>query len=150
MRIKAKRSYSIVKSGNEQKNFCEIRYRYKDEKASDFTAWATILAKNSTSDEIITDALNVAMDLRKSYVVQVGVVDDVGESAQTTIYVPTDSVYLHKAGSINSIGVGKYVSDPNTVDVAEEITTRFRGEVLIGDEATPLKDYILAVISEGG
>lgn len=133
LKIKAKRSYSKVVSGS-QKNFCSIRYRYKPEGGS-YTSWTTILADNAASDEVTTGALlGGALSLTSSYVVQVGVIDTIGETESTTIPIPTEKVYLHKAGSIRSLGVGKYVEEENTVDIAEDLTTKFRGKVIFAGE----------------
>ena len=116
LRIKAKRTYSKVISNGEQKNFCQIRYRYKAEGGS-YSSWITILASNSASDEVDTGALlNGSLQLTSSYVVQVGVIDTLEESDYTTINIPTDKVYMHKAGSKNSVGLGKYAERDNAVD----------------------------------
>lgn len=135
LKIKAKRSYSKVESNGVQKNFCSIRYRYKPEGGS-YSSWATILATNSSSDEVNTGALlGGNLLLTSSYVVQVGVVDTLGESENATINIPTEKVFMHRAGSINSLGIGKYVEEENTVDIAEDITTKFRGKVNFAGEA---------------
>lgn len=134
LKIKAKRSYSKVVSGT-QKNFCSIRYRYKPEGGS-YSSWVTILADDSASDEVSTGALLGGNLLpTSSYVAQVGVIDTLGESDYTTVSIPTDTVYMHKAGSINSLGIGKYVEDENMIDIAEDITTKFRGGVEFAGEA---------------
>jgi hypothetical protein len=73
--------------------------------------------------------------LTSSYVVQVGVVDTLGEEDTTTVSIPTAKIYMHRAGSINSLGIGKYAEEENTIDVAEEITTKFRGPVRFAGEA---------------
>lgn len=150
LKIKAKRSYSTVKNDGVQTNFCQIRYRYKLESATTYSAWTTILAKDSlTSDEIVTGALlGGTLDIKSTYLVQVQVIDDIGGSAYTTISVPTDKVYWHRNGAKNSLGLGKYVEGENLLDCAWD--AHFRGEVLIGDTGQTLKEYILAVISEGG
>jgi hypothetical protein len=62
-------------------------------------------------------------------------VDDIGEAATTTISIPTDKVYMHEAASMNSLGIGKYAEEENTVDIAEDVTAIFRGEVLFKSEA---------------
>lgn len=136
LKIKAKRSYSPVVSGGKQNNFCKIRYRYKVEGGS-YTSWKEILASNSLgSDEIVTGALlDGTLSAQHTYIVQVQAIDDIGEHSYTTITIPTDRVYMHKAGSIRSLGIGKYVEEENTVDVADDITTKFRGEVqLLGEK----------------
>lgn len=134
LKIKAKRSYSKVVSGT-QKNFCSIRYRYKPEGGS-YSSWTTILADSATSDEVTTGALlSGNLQQTSTYVVQVGVVDTLGETDYTSITIPTDKVYMHRAGSLNSLGIGKYVTEENTVDIAEDITTKFRGKVSFAGEA---------------
>ncbi len=148
LKIKAKRSYSPVKSDNVQKNFCQIRYRYKIASASSYSAWTTILAKDSlTSDQVETGALlGGVLSVTSSYMVQVQAIDDIGEHAETVIAIPTDIVHNHKTK--NGWGFGKYCEGENLLDVAWD--AHFRGDILIGDTGMTLKEYILAVISEGG
>lgn len=148
LKIIATRSYSPVKSGNVQKNFCYIRYRFKVASASSYSAWTTILAKdNLTSDRVETGALlGGALSVASTYHVQVQAADDIGEHADTVITVPTDIVHTHRAK--NGMGFGKYCEGENLLDVAWD--AHFHGDILIGDTGMTLKDYILSVISEGG
>ena len=134
LKIKAKRSYSKVISSTIQNNFCSIRYRYKVEGGS-YSSWTTILATTDSSDEIVTGALLGTLAVTSSYLVQVQAVDTMGETATTGISLPTERVYMHKAGSFNALGIGKYAEEENTVDIAEEITAIFRGEVQFKSEA---------------
>ena len=128
--IKARRSYSKVTSGGVQRNFCKIRYRYKVEDGS-YSNWVTILAANAmNSDEINTGALlNGALSPTSTYLVQVQAVDDIGETASTTITIATDKVFMHRNGKRNAIGIGKYVEEDNTVDIADDMTLRVRGKI---------------------
>lgn len=148
LKIKAKRSYSTVSSGGTQKNFCKIQYRYKLEAAAQFSEWTTILeADDLSSDEIVTGALlGGVLSAQSTYVVEVRAVDDIGEAGSTTIYILTDTVYMHRTK--NAMGLGKYAEGENLLDVAWD--THLRGEVKIGAAGQTLKEYILAVISEGG
>lgn len=148
LKIIAKRSYSPVKSGGVQKNFCQIRYRYKAASASSYSSWTTILAKdNLTSDQVTTGAmLGGVLAVTSSYLVQVQAIDDIGEYSETLVSVPTDIVHNHKTK--NGWGFGKYCEGENLLDVGWD--AHFHGEVRIGDTGMTLKDYILAVISEGG
>lgn len=135
LKIKAKRAYSKVMSGSTQKNYCAIQYRYKVEGGS-YSAWTEILSRAATSDEIVTGALlGGALSTTSTYVVQVRAIDDIGEAATTNIFVSTEKVYMHRAGSINSLGIGKLAEDENVVDIAEDMTTIFRGEVQFKSEA---------------
>ena len=148
LKIIAKRSYSPVKSGGVQKNFCKIRYRYKVASASSYSSWATILAKdNLTNDQVETGALlSGALAVTTSYLVQVQAIDDIGEKADTVINVPTDIVHNHRTK--DGWGFGKYCEGENLLDVAWD--AHFHGDILIGDTGMTLKEYILSVISEGG
>ena len=127
LKIKAKRHYSLVQSGNTQYNHCQLRYRYKVE-GGEYNGWNTILASSASSNEVTTSPLlNGALSVQNTYYVQIQALDDLGESSITTINVPTDKVYLHKAGSINSLGIGKYAEEENTVDISEDVEVIARG-----------------------
>lgn len=134
LKIKVKRSYSLCKSDGVQKNFCSIRYRYKVDGGS-WSSWITILADNATSDEVTTGALLGTLETTKSYSVMVGVIDTIGEDDYTTIPIPTDKVYMHRAGSMNAFALGKYAEEENSFDVAQDITAIFRGDVRFMGEA---------------
>lgn len=148
LKIKATRSYNPMKSGNNQKNFCKIQYRFKLTTASSYSAWTTILAEDSlNSDTVETDALlDGVLAVNASYHVQVQAVDDIGESAESTINIPTEEIYMHRTK--NAMGLGKYAEGENLLDVGWD--AHFHGEVRIGPEGKTLKEYILSVISEGG
>lgn len=129
--IKAKRSYSPVKADGVQKNFCQIRFRYKVDGGSYPDKWTTILAANSlNSDEITTGALlNGALSAKSTYLVQVQAIDDIGEKTTTTITIPTDKVYCHRDGARRSFAFGGYVEDDNTFSIAEDITFKAKGPI---------------------
>lgn len=132
--IAAKRSYSKVEVSGVQKNFCKIQYRYKVDGGS-YSSWVDILARTAADDEVLTGALLAgALVTTSTYVVQIRVIDDIGDTGTTTIFVPTEKVYMHKAGSINAIGIGKYAEEVNTVDIGEDMTTIFRGDVQFKSE----------------
>lgn len=148
LKIKAKRSYSLLKSEGVQYNHCSIQYRYKLASAESYSDWVTILDGSSLgSDEVDSDPLlGGVLSVKSTYMVEVRVIDEVGETGTTMIYIPTDKVYMHRTK--NAMSLGKYVEGENLLDVAWD--AHFRGEVLIGETGMNLKDYILAVISEGG
>lgn len=138
LKISAKRVYSRVESGGVQKNFCSIRYRYKSENG-EYGPWVTILSKdNTTTDEIITSALpEVTLAIDRTYYVQVGVVDDIGNDTHTTVTIPTDKVYWHRDGARNALGLGKYNEKTNAVDSAWDFY--MNGHKITG-LPTPTKD----------
>ena len=130
LKIEAKRSYSQVKANGVQKNFCKIQYRYKTE-GGIYSDWNTILAKdNLSSDKIETGALlGGVLSAQATYVVQVQAIDDIGESASTTITIPTDKVYWHRDGARRSLTFGGYVEDDNTFAIADDITFKTKGPI---------------------
>lgn len=135
LKIKAKRSYSKVESGT-QLNFCAIRYRCKPSTNASFSDsdWVTILAKNSTSDEISTGPIaNVVSNTSISYIVEVGVVDDVGESSSLKITVPTSSVDFHLRNGGNGAAFGKYSEREKTVDIAGDWDLYYKDHKLEGE-----------------
>lgn len=129
LKIKAKRSYSKVTSGGVQKNYCKIRYRYKLESADSYSSWVTILDGNSLgSDEVETGALLGGVLAQDStYLVQVGVVDDIGGSSETKATIPTDKVYMHRDKIRRALAFGMYIQEDHCIDIAEDIKVRIRG-----------------------
>jgi hypothetical protein len=67
----------------------------------------------------------------------------VGQTAETIIDVPTETVHTHETK--NGIGFGKMVEGENLMDVGWD--AHFHGEVRIGEKT--LREYILQIMSEG-
>ena len=147
--IKASRYYSLVESDGVQYNHCELRYRYKSA-SGEYSDWTTILAKDATTDVVGGSALpNVTLDVKQSYYVQIQAIDEIEEGTPTTISIPTESVYLHKAGSKNSLGFGKYVEVDNTVDIESDITVQVRGSLKIGAGLDEIVDFPVEIGTSG-
>ena len=129
LKIKARRSYSLCMADGVQKNLCSVRFRYR--KASDvsFSEWQTILPTNAITEDIDTVVLGGALSPTLSYVVQVDAVDSVSNHTYVTFDIPTEDVYLHKAGSIGSLGFGEYVEDKNTISIAKDKSVLVKGKL---------------------
>ena len=138
LKIKAKRSYSKVTSDGVQKNFCKIRYRYKLESADDYSSWVTLLAGNSLDSDVVETGalLGGVLALNSTYLVQVGVVDDIGGSNSTTVPIPTDKVYMHRDKMRRALAFGMLIQDDNCIDIAEDITLRVRGPLEVYPQST--------------
>lgn len=130
LKIKAIRSYSTVLSGGVQKNFCLIRYRYKAASAASYSAWTTILARDTlATNQVETGALlGGVLAVDTSYMVQVQAIDDIGDYAEATFSIPTDVVYMHRAK--NAIGLGKYAEGENVLDLGWDI--KMNGNMVSG------------------
>ena len=117
LKIKASRSYSTVTSGGVQKNFCQIRYRYKAASAASYSAWTTILARDTLATNLVETGalLGGVLAVNTSYMVQVQAIDDIGDYAETTISIPTDVVFMHRTQ--NAMGLGKYAEGENVLDM---------------------------------
>lgn len=149
LKISAKRSYSPVISDGVQQNFCAIQYQYSQDGVS-WTPWVTILdPKNLDTNEVNTGPLlNGLLSAQMSYVVHLMAIDSIGRYSESFITIPTERVYWHRDGVRNALGLGKYCEGENLLDVAWD--AHFHGDVLIGETGMTLKEYILAVINEGG
>lgn len=140
LKIKARRSYSKVTSDGTQKNFCIIRYRVREETTNTFSSWVTILAKTATSDVIDVTLSNVVSSAETAYFVQIGVVDDIGESAAVQFSIPSDFVTIdvpekHKG---KRVGVGRYAEDSDEpgIDVGMPIHGGSVDNLTLGDLIT--------------
>ena len=158
LKITATRNYQPVISDGEQKNFCEIRYRYKAESRSYYSDWVTILsADDLSSDEVVTEPLlDGSILTTASYRVEVQAIDDTGNvSPLATFLIPTEKVYWHRDGARNALGLGKYNEQDNALDSAWDI--HMNGHTVTGladpknnsDAVTLgyLKEYIDAYIA---
>lgn len=127
LKIKAKRSYSKCVSNGEQKNFCGLRYRYKKVTGS-YSSWTTILLYSKMdTEEVTTVQLSGGLSVASSYIVQVDAVDSLGHHTPATFEIPTEKIYMHRAGSRNSLGIGKYAEKDNTIEVADGIALELGG-----------------------
>ena len=115
LKIKARRSYYKVSSSGVQNNFCSIRFRYREESASSFSDWKTVLGRTTlASDTADTNPIaNVVTSTETAYVVQVGVIDDIGESDAVQFMVPTDFTTIDIPDEFKGRRAGffRYVSD---------------------------------------
>lgn len=127
--IKAGRRYSSVIYNDVKYNSCSLSFRYKSNEDSTYSEWEEILSGDEDSDEITTEALLGDMLPSVSYTVQIRAMDAVGEHGISTVIVPTEDVYMHRAGSRRALGVGKYAEEDNSVDIAEDLTLIVRGKM---------------------
>lgn len=127
LRIKAGRQYSKVMADGVQKNFCSMRFQYKTEGANSFGAWTTILARDNNADSVDAILTGINLSLSSTYIVQLEVEDDIGESSSTLITIPTADVTVHLRAGGKAIGVGKYAERDNIVDIDDEWELYVRG-----------------------
>lgn len=152
LKISATRDYSKVISGGTQHNYCQIRFRYKAETDSAWSAWTTILANDVSADTVTTNAMIGNLSAEKVYNVEVGVLDTLGYHAVVSIAIATKSVYMHRRAGGKALGLGKYVEEDDLLDVAWNTILRgnVSGRVLgmgalpsipEGADANDYKDY---------
>lgn len=143
--ISASRSYSKVVSGT-QRNFCTLRYRYAKQGETKPDAWTTLLETDASIDSVETGALLGDLATDAIYIVEIGVIDTVGNTSETSYTIITEVVFMHEKEGGDGLGLGMYCAGANRLDVAW--AAHFHGGVNVG--GMTLKEYILAVISEGG
>lgn len=113
LKVRARRSYSMVESGGTQNNFCIIRYRVRKESDKSYSDWNTILDKTEESDTVEVKIANAVPSAETAYFVQLGVVDDIGNVDAVQVSVPSDFVTIdipekHKG---RRIGLLRYARD---------------------------------------
>jgi hypothetical protein len=115
-----------------------LRYRYKTESATSFSSWSTLLAKTTTTaNEVDAILQNVVSSISTSYVMQLGVIDDIGESASAEFSIPTDQVAFHLKDGGKGAAFGKYAELDNCLDINEEWELNARGDMRIGKTLYP-------------
>ena len=150
LKIKASRSYSKVISEDVQKNYCSIRYRCVAEgnKFSGDDGWVTLLAGDTTSTNTTNKTLSgIVSSTETAYVVQVGVIDEVGSSDVVQFIIPTDFVTIdvpeeHKGRRIGLLRYateteedGVYVGKPIFGGSVDSLKL---GTMLVATESAPL------------
>lgn len=122
LKIKARREYSKVMSGGVQKNFCDVRYRCTSDGGSftDDQGWKTILS----GDELETDLVDATIsgevtDIKEAYVVQVGVIDRLGNFTTAQFGIPTAfiTIDIPDKSKGRRIGIGRYAEDSTEAGV---------------------------------
>jgi hypothetical protein len=157
LRIKVGRKYSKVTSGT-QKNFCLLRFRYKTESATSYpSSWSTLLAKNDTSKDAVDVVIsNAVLSTTTSYMVQIGVTDDIGESSTMEFSIPTAQVTFHLKKGGKGAAFGKYAETDNCLEIADDwnVTGRVYGlgkaksEISSGADINSYKDFgVYAVVT---
>lgn len=137
LRIKAGRQYSKVLADGVQKNFCLMRCKYKTEGATSWGTVGTILAKDDESDSVDVVLTDINLSPSTTYLVQIEVEDDIGESTSTIITIPTADVTVHLRAGGKAVGVGKYAEKDNIVDVDDEWEVNARGDLRVGKTLYP-------------
>ena len=104
LKVKARRSYSYVVSG-EQKNFCAIVVRYRASEGT-FSNWKTVLAKENLSSNTLDSEplLEGYLAADTSYDIQIGVVDEISEVMYITFHIPTDKIDSHEGNGFFALG----------------------------------------------
>lgn len=134
LRIIARRSYSKVTSNGVQKNFCDIRYRYRLESTKTFSNWITLLSGDNTSaDTVDSGAISgVVSSATAAYVIQVGVIDDLGgaDAYQVGIATAFATIDIPKAYKGRSIGIFRFAVDPGDGEPRVDIDGQVHGGAL--------------------
>lgn len=108
LHIRAKRSYSPVVADGTQKNFCNLKYRYKASGGS-WSEEKILLPESDTSADLYEGIMDdVVTETDKTYLVQLIVEDTIGEKIPYDFPISTDKVTLHLGEGGHGVAVGKY------------------------------------------
>lgn len=137
--IRAWRYYSPVVAEGVQKNYCAIQCRWKESgtQGSAYSQWQTILERTAGADEVQTGALfGGALLPAKAYTVQIRAVDDIGNTAVTTVTVEPESVYWHRDGKRRSFSFGEYVQEDDTFAISKDATFKAKGPAVLSRDTS--------------
>lgn len=140
LKIKAKRTYSkVIDSSGVQHNTCRIQYRYMVEGGT-YSSWATILPAESENDDVEIILLDGTLSASNTFIVQIGVIDTMGEYSNTAYVVLSEAVFMHKRAGGKGMGLGKYCDEDDLLDVAWN--ARIRGELRLLSKGDPVVDFV--------
>lgn len=153
--IKAKRTYSDLAG----MNVCKLQWRWKlaSEAWNDAKhTWSTLLDISRPANAEYNALVPGEFALEKAYTVQIRAIDDIRDFDIKTFDIPTRDVALHLGKGGKNVAIGTYCDYSEEHTFYSEWKAIFDkdvlvgGNVLIGEEKTPLRDYILSVINGGG
>ena len=135
--IKAGRKYSQVAVDGVQKNFCELKYRYKTSSADSFGDWITLIRETEVlKDEVSIIAVGIVPSATTSYHVQIAVQDTIGgEPITMDFVVSTDDITFHLRAGGKGAGVGKYSEEDYLFDIHSDWDLGLKG--------SRIKDFVL-------
>lgn len=108
LHIRARRKYAPVIVDGEQKNLCDLQYRYKAE-GGDWSSYRTILSgSNTADDDVEVELTDVVTQTDKSYLVQLMVIDTMGSTDSYDFPIGTDKVAFHLRNGGRGAAFGKY------------------------------------------
>lgn len=126
LRIKARLSYSKLNGNNQGGLF----YRWKKAGGS-YSAWITLIAYGSTTEQVEVTLPNICTDTTSSYVVQLGVMDDVqGNYITATYTISTVSVDFNMREGGGGAAFGKYAERANAVEISDDWDLVMHNEVV--------------------
>lgn len=142
--IKAKISFSAVVSDGTQKNFCSLQWRRKlsTEIWSDTAhTWENLITSASEASDYNALLSDTVFDVKKSYTVQIMVIDTIGETDIKTFDIPTQDVALHLGKGGKNVSIGTYC------DYSEDYTFYSDWKAIFDKGLTvsgsPLADFIV-------
>lgn len=148
--IKAKMTFYSIGG----KNSCVLQWRRKPLS----TGWNDSdhpWTKLTTDSEYNALLAGVVFDKTQSYSVQIRAIDDIGEYDLKTFEIPTEDVALHLGKGGKNVSVGTYCDYSEAHTFFSEWKAIFDndvvvgGNILIGENKTTLRDYILSIMNGG-
>lgn len=141
LKIQVRREYSKLIVDGQQRNFCQIQFRYKLTSGTGWSSYTVILEESAESDDVTTGALLGTLSSTRSYQVEILASDTIGGTGLSIIEVSSEDIYLHRDGARGSLAFGKYVEEDDVLDIASNKTLIIRGGlVLRGDAALVFLD----------
>lgn len=126
--IRAKKAFSSLNVDGVEQNGCYLQYRYKVASAASYSGWTVLLSENADA-EVKTVLGNIVPSTVTSYLVEMQVVDKLGNSKTLTFQISTEHVSFALFDGEDGAAFGKYPEEAHVVDIAEHMTLRVRGKL---------------------
>ena len=124
LKVKVKRSYTKLSGRNEAVITCS----YKASNASSYPDDNIDLVIGvSDADEAEIILFDGKLSAENSYTALLSISDLANEKQTIEYDIPTDKIYMDRAGSRRSLGIGKYAEADNAIDVADDMTLLLGG-----------------------
>ena len=142
--IAAKKKYAALDGSNK----CELSYKIKQGASGGWGEEKPLLSKEA-GDELANVVDGITLDTAHIYPVMLIARDDMSQSDSVTIMIPSESVFMERSGSNNSISFGGHVTESNAFEVYQN--AYFKGDMYFDDlsDTENIKRYKLVIGSDG-
>lgn len=124
------RQYTHITENGVEKNKCTISFRTRQKNGSWPSTWTTFMAESYSSDyKKATYSKGFSTNI--SYELAIRAVDTIGNVTEIVLPISTSTVNFSMLCKKTGVAFGKKAENENEVDIAQQMTLRIRGKLVI-------------------